>query len=78
MRKLQTLLAKKLGKDVPYNFVAHLMDTSPASMLVCEGRGEDRSGAHTKGHNTKGIGIIWGHNTDLQKLIGVEFTYCVP
>ena len=32
------------------------------SVLICEGRGEDRSGAHTAGHNTKGIGISFAGN----------------
>ena len=61
MRKLQTV-RPDLGLDVPYNFVAFLINNSQASMYVCEGRGEDRSGAHTKGHNTKGIAISFAGN----------------
>ncbi|MBE9030153.1 N-acetylmuramoyl-L-alanine amidase [filamentous cyanobacterium LEGE 11480] len=57
MRQLQIIRQKDLGSDVPYNFVVFLMNTNPASIYVCEGRGEDRTGAHTRGHNTKGIGI---------------------
>jgi hypothetical protein len=56
MRQLQTV-RPDLGEDVPYNFVVFLMNTVPTLIFVCEGRGEDRSGAHTKGHNTTGIGI---------------------
>ena len=61
MRRLQTV-RPDLGKDVPYNFVAFLMNTNPISMYLCEGRGEDRSGAHTKGHNTKGIAVSFAGN----------------
>lgn len=56
MRELQRA-RPDLGRDVPYNFVIFLMNTNPASIYACEGRGEDRSGAHTIGHNTAGIGI---------------------
>lgn len=55
MRSLQTI-RPALGLDVPYNFVVFLM-SGAAKIMVCEGRGEDRSGAHTVGHNTRGIGI---------------------
>lgn len=55
MRKLQTV-RPDLGFDVPYNFVAFLMTGSPR-VMICEGRGEDRSGAHTIDHNTAGIAI---------------------
>ncbi len=52
MRQLQTI-RPDLGLDVPYNFVAFLM--MDGSLIVCEGRGLDRTGAHTRGHNKKGI-----------------------
>jgi hypothetical protein len=55
MRRLQTV-RPDLGMDVPYNFVAFLMSGKPR-IIICEGRGEDRSGAHTKGHNSAGIAI---------------------
>ncbi len=59
MRRLQTI-RPDLGMDVPYSFVAFVR---PDSLLtICEGRGEDRSGAHTKGHNTKAIGISFAGN----------------
>jgi hypothetical protein len=56
MKQLQTI-RPDLGLDVPYSFVVFLMNTDPKSIYVCEGRGEDRTGAHTKGHNTTGIGV---------------------
>ncbi|MCU7827820.1 MAG: N-acetylmuramoyl-L-alanine amidase [Candidatus Thiodiazotropha sp. (ex Myrtea sp. 'scaly one' KF741663)] len=55
MRKLQTV-RPDLGMDVPYSFVVFFMAGS-TKIMVCEGRGEDRTGAHTKGHNSQGIGI---------------------
>lgn len=58
MQQLQTI-RPDLGQDVPYNFVIFLMNSTTPSIYVCEGRGEDRSGAHTRGHNTKGIGIAF-------------------
>ncbi len=57
MQKLQTIRPYELGRDVPYNFVIFLMNTQTPSIYVCEGRGEDRSGAHTRGFNFNGIGI---------------------
>ena len=52
MRQLQTI-RPDLGLDVPYNFVAfHMAD---GSLVICEGRGLDRTGAHTHDHNTRGI-----------------------
>lgn len=52
MVQLQTI-RPDLGRDVPYNFVAfHMAD---GSLIVCEGRGLDLTGAHTHGHNTGGI-----------------------
>lgn len=61
MRRLQTIRSD-LGLDVPYNFVAFLMNTLVPSLYICEGRGEDRTGAHTKGHNTAGIGVAFAGN----------------
>jgi N-acetylmuramoyl-L-alanine amidase len=60
MRRLQTV-RPDLGLDVPYNFVVFLMNGG-TRIIVCEGRGEDRSGAHTKGHNTTGIGVCFAGN----------------
>jgi Hemopexin len=49
-----------LGLDVPYNFVAFVM--SNGDLVLCEGRGFDRDGAHTKGHNTNGIAVSFQGN----------------
>jgi hypothetical protein len=58
MRYLQTV-KPNLGLDVPYNYVAFPMYTSTGwpTLLVCEGRGPDRTGAHTYDHNTSGIAV---------------------
>ena len=65
MRRLQTIRwnpgqPDDLGADVPYNFVFFCMKNG--DLYVCEGRGEDRTGAHTAGHNTEGIGCAWHAN----------------
>lgn len=60
MRKLQTIRAADLGADVPYSMVAFCM--ASGDLVLCEGRGVDRLGAHTKGHNTRGIGIAFHGN----------------
>lgn len=65
MQQLQTA-RPDLGNDVPYNFVMFLMNTLRPTIYVCEGRGEDRTGAHTKGHNTAGIGIALQGNFQMQ------------
>ncbi|KKN25702.1 hypothetical protein LCGC14_0882140 [marine sediment metagenome] len=52
MRQLQTI-RPDLGMDVPYNFVMFLMENG--TIIVCEGRGLDRRGAHTKYHNRTGL-----------------------
>lgn len=54
MRQLQTV-RPDLGKDVPYNFVAFCM--ANGDLVLGEGRGLDRSGAHTVGHNTPAIAV---------------------
>lgn len=55
MRQLQTVRGPDLGYDVPYSFVAYI--GPDGGLTICEGRGEDRTGAHSKGHNTAAIGI---------------------
>ena len=70
MRKLQ-LIRPDLGNDVPYNFVVYLM-AKKSGIVVCEGRGEDRSGAHTKGHNTEGIGVAFAGNFEDETVAGIE------
>lgn len=54
MRRLQ-IVRPDLGLDVPYNFVLFLMDDG--RVILCEGRGLYRTGAHTHGHNTSGVAI---------------------
>ena len=56
MRQLQ-LIRPDLGWDVPYNIVAFCM--SGGDLAFCEGRGLDRSGAHTRGHNRTALGIAF-------------------
>lgn len=46
MKRLQ-VIRPDLGNDVPYNWVKFLM--ADHSIVVCEGRGYDRWGAHTAG-----------------------------
>jgi hypothetical protein len=55
MRVLQTARRQDLGADVPYSFVGFCMKSG--DLLLCEGRGLNRGGAHTKGHNTVALGI---------------------
>lgn len=61
-RQLQ-VIRPDLGLDVPYSFVFYRMADRKLSVL--EGRGLDRTGAHTYGHNTKGIGIAGEGNFQL-------------
>jgi hypothetical protein len=62
-----------LGLDVPYNFVVFLMKAA-AKIIVCEGRGEDRSGAHTKGHNTNGIGVCFAGKFETGAIDGIQIS----
>ncbi|HYG81363.1 MAG TPA: peptidoglycan recognition family protein [Pyrinomonadaceae bacterium] len=55
MRVLQTVRRQDLGADVPYSFVGFCMKSG--DLILCEGRGLNRKGAHTKGHNTVALGI---------------------
>jgi hypothetical protein len=55
MRRLQTVRLLELGADVPYNMVAFCM--ANGDLVLGEGRGIDRSGAHTIGHNTSALAI---------------------
>ena len=59
MRRLQTI-RPDLGIDVPYNEVWFLMDDF--TMIACEGRGVGRTGAHTHGFNTIGLGVAFQAN----------------
>lgn len=59
MRVLQTI-RPTLGKDVPYNFVAFCMVNG--ELVLCEGRGLDRSGAHTPNHNRSALAVSFQGN----------------
>lgn len=54
MRALQRA-RPDLGLDVPYSFVAFCM--ADGELVLGEGRGFDRSGAHSVGHNRSAFGI---------------------
>ncbi len=63
MRRLQTLRTADLGADVPYNHVAFCM--RDGELVLCEGRGLERTGAHTPNHNRSALGIaIQGNSID--------------
>ena len=67
MKRLQTI-RPELGLDVPYNFVAFMTTLNGGGLYICEGRGEDRDGAHTKGHNTAAIAVSFAgdfHNVPI-------------
>lgn len=66
MQKLQTVRAQDLGADVPYSMVAFCM--SNGDLVLGEGRGLDRSGAHTVGHNTAALGISFQGNFESPSL----------
>lgn len=55
MRDLQVLRRDTLGADVPYNAVGFCM--ADGELVLCEGRGLWRTGAHTHGHNRSALGI---------------------
>lgn len=55
MRVLQTIRRQDLGADVPYSFVGFCMRNG--DLLLCEGRGLQLSGAHTRGRNVSALGI---------------------
>lgn len=62
MRALQTA-RPDLGRDIPYTYVFFLMEN--LDVLICEGRGLLRTGAHTAGHNTAGFGWSVAGNFDI-------------
>jgi len=65
MRQLQTI-RPDLGKDVPYSMVAFCM--ANGDLVLCEGRGLERTGAHTIGHNRSALGIAFQGNFDRRPL----------
>lgn len=56
MRRLQQI-RPDLGLDVPYSMVAFCM--SDGELVLCEGRGIGRTGAHTRNHNRSALGIAF-------------------
>jgi hypothetical protein len=76
MRRLQTV-RPDLGLDVPYSFVA-FMTSENSGLYICEGRGEDRVGAHTKGHNTAAIGISFSGDFENKPVEPVEVAARMP
>ncbi len=65
MRQLQTI-RPDLGLDVPYSYVAFLMQyTHKKGLILCEGRGPYRRGAHTKYHNRTGRAMAIEGNTSI-------------
>lgn len=61
MRRLQKI-RPDLGLDVPYSAVVHV--TPAGGLVICEGRGYDRTGAHSVGHNTAALGFSWAGDFD--------------
>jgi hypothetical protein len=59
MRRLQTI-RPDLGLDVPYSMVAFCM--ANGDLVLGEGRGLYRTGAHTFGHNRSALGIAFQGN----------------
>lgn len=77
MRTLQTVRAADLGADVPYNFVAFCTRANNG-LTICEGRGEDRAGAHTKGHNTAAIAVSFAGDFQSADIDNVEIARRMP
>jgi hypothetical protein len=59
MRSLQRS-RPDLGLDVPYSVVGFVMRNG--DLVLAEGRGLDREGAHTPGHNRSGIAVSFQGN----------------
>ena len=58
-KRMQTI-RPDLGNDWPYNHGVYLMPGT--AICIAEGRGYNRTGAHTKGHNTIGWGLVFMGN----------------
>lgn len=59
MQRLQ-VIRPDLGYDVPYSVCCYLM--ADGGVVMAEGRGLYRTGAHTKGRNTSALGIAFVGN----------------
>ena len=65
MQRLQTV-RPDLGLDVPYSYVTFLMKyTHKTGLILCEGRGPYRRGAHTSYHNRTGRAMAIEGNLQL-------------
>ena len=62
MRRLQ-VVRPDLGLDVPYSFVV-FAGVDENEGVICEGRGTNRTGAHTRGLNSSRWGIAFAGNTN--------------
>lgn len=76
MRDLQ-ICRPDLGLDVPYNFVAFITPLNDG-LYICEGRGEDRQGAHTKGYNTNSIAVSFAGDFEEQAMQDGEIAQRMP
>ncbi len=59
MRQLQRS-RPDLGMDVPYNFVAFSMQSG--ELVLCEGRGLERTAAHAQNHNRSALSVAFHGN----------------
>ena len=70
MRRLQTI-RPDLGLDVPYSFVV-FEGLTPADAVICIGRGQFRTGAHTAGYNSTAWGVaLAGDYTNIAPTAGM-------
>lgn len=76
MRDLQ-VCRPDLGLDVPYNFIAFISSINDG-LYICEGRGEDRAGAHTKGHNTAAIAVSFAGSFENRPIPSAEIEARMP
>lgn len=66
MQRLQ-VARPDLGLDVPYSFVV-FAQADPTKCVVAEGRGFDRTGAHTEGHNSTSYGVAFAGNAETEAI----------
>lgn len=70
MQRLQ-VARPDLGLDVPYSFVV-FEGLTPADAVICYGRGQYRTGAHTAGYNSTAWGIaLAGDYTNIAPTAGM-------
>ena len=59
-----------LGSDWPYNHGLYLMPNGV--ICIVEGRGYNRTGAHTRGHNTEGWGFVFMGNFEAAPFVNID------